>query len=455
LPGLTNYIARVQSVLQTGKPDNELLIYWPIYDIWNNPKGNEITLKVHDIDQWLHPSAFYSQVVNLQKAGYSLDFISDNLLEKASVKEGLISTDNPSSTYHLSSPYKVLIVPASTMMPLGTLQKIIALAQQGATVMVEALPEDVPGLIDVKERRAQLKQLLASIPFADNGIAKMGKGQIILAPNMQQALEQQGIKREALTDAGLKFIRRKAGEDTYYYIVNHTPKAVDQYLPVNASAGAVIIMDPQTGDYGKAASNDAGVKIQLQPGEALILKATKDTTVKAWTYLDKRLTPITLDGTWTLQFTEGGPYKPASVTMPALVSWTTLADTATHSFSGTGVYQQSFTLPAINAKEYVLELGEVHESARVWINGEDAGILWSIPFKTRIGKFLKPGKNEIRIEVANLMANRIKYMDEQKIPWRRYHEINFVNINYTNFDASGWKLQPSGLIGPIVIRPYM
>ncbi|SEW45293.1 Glycosyl hydrolases family 2, sugar binding domain [Chitinophaga sp. YR573] len=456
LPGLTNYITRVQSVLQTGKPDNELLIYWPIYDIWNNPKGNEITLKVHDIDQWLHPSAFYSQVVNLQKAGYSLDFISDNLLEKAAVKEGFISTNDPSSAYNLSSPYKVLIVPASTMMPLGTLQKIIALAQQGATVMIEALPEDVPGLIDVQKRREQLKKLLASIPFADNGVAKMGKGQIILAPDMQQALEQQGIRREALTDAGLKFIRRKAGDDTYYYIVNHTPKTVDQYLPVNASSGTVIIMDPQTGDYGKATTNSTGVKIQLQPGEALILKATsiKD-TLRAWTYLDKSSTPISLDGPWALQFTQGGPYKPAPVTMPALVSWTTLTDTATHSFSGTGVYQQSFTLPATNAKEYVLDLGEVHESAHVWINGQDAGILWSIPFKTRIGKFLKPGKNEIRIEVANLMANRIKYMDEQKIPWRRYHEINFVNINYTDFDASGWKLQPSGLIGPVVITPYM
>jgi hypothetical protein len=449
LPGLTNYITRVQSVLQTGKPDNELLIYWPIYDIWNNPKGNEITLKVHDIDQWLHPSAFYSQVVNLQKAGYSLDFISDNLLNNAVAKDGLISTSD------VASPYKVLIIPASTMMPLGTLKKIIALSQQGATVMIETLPEDVPGLIDVQDRRAELKKLLASIPFADNGVAKMGKGQIILAPDMQQGLEQQGIKREALTDAGLKFIRRKAGADTYYYIVNHTPKAVDQYLPVNAGAGTFIIMDPQTGDYGKAATNNTGVRIQLQPGEAFILKATKDTTLQAWTYLDKSSAPIALDGSWTLQFTGGGPYKPAPVTMPSLVSWTTLSDTMTHSFSGTGVYQQSFVLPAANAKEYVLDLGEVHESAHVWINGKDAGILWSIPFKARIGKFLKPGKNEIRIEVANLMANRIKYMDEQKVPWRRYHEINFVNINYTDFDASGWKLQPSGLIGPVVITPYM
>ena len=31
--GLNNYIARCQSILQAGKPDNELLIYWPVYDV--------------------------------------------------------------------------------------------------------------------------------------------------------------------------------------------------------------------------------------------------------------------------------------------------------------------------------------------------------------------------------------------------------------------------------------
>jgi hypothetical protein len=434
LPGLTNYISRVQSVLQLGQPDNELLIYWPVYDIWNNPKGNEITLKVHDIDQWLHPTPFYSQVVNLQKAGYSLDFISDNLLSKGNAK--------------------ALIIPACTFMPVETLQKIITVAQQGGTVLIEALPEDVPGFGNLEVRRKQFKDLLASIPFAEGGVAKMGKGQIVLAPDMQQALEQLGIKREALTDAGLKFIRRKAGADTYYYLVNHTPKAVDQYLPLNAT-GTVIIMDPQTGDHGKALTGKEGVKVQLLPGEAVILKVTKDITIKNWVYLNQAQAPVVLNGNWQLEFGPGGPFKPAAVQLKDLVSWTTLPDTAARSFSGTGTYQISFTLPTKKAKEYVLDLGEVHESAHVWINGKDAGILWSIPFKTRIGQFLKPGKNEIRIEVANLMANRIKYMDEQKIPWRRYHEINFVNINYTDFDASVWKLQPSGLIGTVIITPYM
>ena len=37
---LNNYIARCQSVLQAGKADNELLIYWPVYDAWSSPRGN-------------------------------------------------------------------------------------------------------------------------------------------------------------------------------------------------------------------------------------------------------------------------------------------------------------------------------------------------------------------------------------------------------------------------------
>ena len=39
IDGLNNYIARCQSVLQAGKADNELLIYWPVYEVWNQAKG--------------------------------------------------------------------------------------------------------------------------------------------------------------------------------------------------------------------------------------------------------------------------------------------------------------------------------------------------------------------------------------------------------------------------------
>ena len=81
-------------------------------------------------------------------------------------------------------------------------------------------------------------------------------------------------------------------------------------------------------------------------------------------------------------------------------------------------------------------------------------MVWSFPFELRLGNYLKAGKNELKIEVANLMANRVRYMDKNNIQWRNYHEINFVNINYKPFDASNWSVMPSGLEGPVKIKIY-
>ncbi|WP_312824893.1 hypothetical protein [Epilithonimonas sp.] len=44
-------------------------------------------------------------------------------------------------------------------------------------------------------------------------------------------------------------------------------------------------------------------------------------------------------------------------------------------------------------------------------------------------------------------------MDQNKIQWRNYHEINFVNIDYKPFDATNWNVQISGLDGEIQLIP--
>lgn len=106
-----------------------------------------------------------------------------------------------------------------------------------------------------------------------------------------------------------------------------------------------------------------------------------------------------------------------------------------------------------NTDDYLLKFDKLYESAKIIVNGQEAGIVWSIPFEINIGKYLKKGKNNIQIEVCNLMANRIRYMDQNKIIWRNYNEINFVNVDYKAFDASKWKVQISGLDGQIQIIP--
>jgi hypothetical protein len=456
--GLNNYITRVQSVLQSGSADNEILVYWPIHDVWSKPEGMEMMIKVHDIDEWLHPTQFYKQSKQLMEAGYSLDFVSDKMLQEASVQEGDIMTAATAPAH------RVLIIPESRYMSVATLERVIQVAKEGATVIVEELPADVPGLHELEERREQLNQLKESLTFTDagNGIRQMktGNGEILLSEDVQKALEYKGIQREALTETGLKFTRRQINDGKYYYLVNHTPKAIDTTIPLNMAAQSVVLMDPQSGNTGLAisstANNRTDVRVQMKPGEALILRATSGQApgMVAWQYLKNAGAPIEVKGDWALRFTQGGPELPAEQKLNQLISWTELPDKKAEAFSGTGEYTITFDLPAKNAEEYVLNLGKVNESARVWLNGQEVGILWSIPFQARVGQYLKPGKNTLKVEVANLMANRIRDMDQKKIEWRKYHEINFVNIDYKPFDASVWKPMPSGLLGPVTLTPY-
>jgi hypothetical protein len=126
---------------------------------------------------------------------------------------------------------------------------------------------------------------------------------------------------------------------------------------------------------------------------------------------------------WQLHLKNGGPQKPGEQQMKSIKPWTSFTDdTATQSFSGTGDYTSSFTIK-YKATDYLLQLDRLYESARIIINGKDAGLIWSLPYELRIGKYLREGKNTIVIEVCNLMANRIREMDLKGEPWRNYHEI--------------------------------
>ncbi|WP_257669677.1 glycosyl hydrolase [Parapedobacter tibetensis] len=459
LYGLNEYITRVQSVLQAGKPDNELLLYWPIHDNWDSANGRMMTFTVHNIDKWLHPTDFYKNVQRLQQEGYAYDFISDNLLSNAEVVDGLIRTSSN------AIPYKMLIVPVTRKMPLETLEKLLDLVRQGATVLFQAVPQDVPGLGDYENRHLRFEALLKTIPFSplEGGIkqASLGKGHILLSTDIVSTLQRHDIVGEQLVQHGLKFVRRKTTDGAYYFIVNHHATTIDTWVPFqSATDHDAMLLDPQNGRFGKVATQTTdgkrGVRIQLHPGEAVILKFynKQDKHMPDWSYIGRNVAEINITDGWRIDFKEGGPQLPPPTEVGPLVPWTDFMDDAYQTFSGVGAYQVTFQLAKVTKDTYLLELEGVHESARVWINGQDAGLAWSIPYRLPIGHLLKKGKNTIRIEVANLMANRIRSMDRAGVEWRKYHEINFVNIDYKAFDASSWKVQPSGLTGTVKIKQY-
>ena len=113
---------------------------------------------------------------------------------------------------------------------------------------------------------------------------------------------------------------------------------------------------------------------------------------------------------------------------------------------GTGVYTTTFQLSAQQAKrQWTIDLGDVRESARVYINNKYVGCAWAVPFLLDCKDALKAGKNTLRIEVTNLPANRIADLDRKGVEWRKMKEINVVDINYKKTTYAGWSPVPSGL----------
>ena len=105
------------------------------------------------------------------------------------------------------------------------------------------------------------------------------------------------------------------------------------------------------------------------------------------------------------------------------------------SYSGAGVYRQSFLLPAgLVGHKLVLDLGRVDASASVRVNGEDAGIRGWAPYRFDITSLVEAGPNELEITVANALANHY----EAFTPGVHVYE---------------WQTE-SGLFGPVRILPY-
>ena len=121
---------------------------------------------------------------------------------------------------------------------------------------------------------------------------------------------------------------------------------------------------------------------------------------------------------------------------------------------GTGTYTTTFRISRKQARQHwLIDLGDVRESARVYINGQFIGCAWAVPFILDCRNTLRKGKNELRIEVTNLPANRIADLDRRGVKWRKFNEINVVDLNYKRTTYEHWAPVPSGLRTPVRLIP--
>lgn len=443
---LNDYVARCQSILQSGQPDNDILLYWPIHDFWQNAGAEPLLphLTVH-AREWFESQPLGQVAEQLWQRGYAFDYVSDRQVAGAKVSGKQIKVPGGN--------YRVVVVPQCHFMPLPTFEKLVTLARSGATVIFAGqLPKDVPGLANLEQRRSRFAQLTKE---AQAG--RVGLGQILIG-QVEAKLNEAGVMRESLVDhADLYYLRRTSAGGRNYFIANRSAQPVNGWIPLASAGAAVELLDPMSGRTGTApiqhGDGVSKVYLQLEPGESIFVR-THNAEVAfgpSWAYRHLQSSGSTIAGSWQVTFLAGGPTLPATFTTSSPADWTKVGGAA-ENFAGTARYSVMFdsVLPAGQAGW--LDLGSLSQSARVKLNGQNYGTLIVRPYRIWVDH-LKPTGNQLEIEVTSTSANAIRYYDREGVSWKNFHDINFVNQDYKPLNAANWPVTPSGLFGPVTLTP--
>ena len=398
-PEFMKYVERCQSFLQWGQPDNDFLVYLPIRDMWKkNPDKLLMQFSIHAMGK-LAPE-FIQTILDIDKAGFDCDYISERLLMGCKMVNGSIETA-------AGTRYKALIIPGSGDMPEQVKAHIEAMKAQGAKIIYGT---------DVNAMNAAAKPETMKTKF------------------------------------GLKAIRRKNPTGYHYFIANLTPNDVYENIIPGVEFKDAMWFDPLTGQRYAAYIDGREIDVQLRSGQSMILQTFNQKLPVAEAlpvYCDTTAVEmdVELNGPWKLSFIEEAPKVNQTFTLDKVQTWESLSD-ETRVTMGTGVYETTVKLKKKDLKDataWKIDLGDVRESARVYINGQYLGCAWSVPYVLDCKNTLKKGKNTIRIEVTNLPANRIADLDRKGVKWRKMEEINVVDINYKKTLYDTWEPMPSGL----------
>jgi hypothetical protein len=346
---------------------------------------------------------------------------------------------------------------------------------------------------------------------------KYGKGKVIWGRSLKEILHEKSIGRDFSfkcdnSQTDLDYIhRRTTGEDIYFIRnKNKTWENVTGIFRVRDKTPEFWF--PETGEMRKCqvwkvVDEGTAVALNLAPEEALfvvfrnnpkgnqIISIEKDGEMRfpeisgknktvnivlnednqfdliAWesgsyeiktadgknksALIEKDPKELEITGKWEVRFPEGWG-APFSALFPSLSSWSENSDDGIKYFSGIASYHKEFELPGdfgLADKQHILDLGEVRLLADVYLNDNHIGILWKPPYCADITKALRPGKNDLVIEVANTWSNRLT--GDARLPEdKRLTRTNIKHVGGPLRKGYLWQDAPllkSGLLGPVKI----
>jgi hypothetical protein len=384
-------------------------------------------------------------------AGYSFDYINGEvLLQRASVEDGRIVLPS-------GMKYRLLVLPQLETMRPEILQKIKELLQAGACVIGPA-PKYSPSLSDYPAADWKV-QALASELWGDQteSVRTIGKGRLFMpATSLQPVLEALNVKPDMRVNSGtpVLFIHRATDEGDIYFISNQSENPVDINPSFRVAGKLPELWNPLTAEIRllpefTCADGVTTVPVRLEGFESsFIIFRKKGTPAKttARNYPVKEVL-ATVSSPWQVDFEKGKRGPEEAVTFPALQDWTESTDPSIRYFSGKAIYTNRITLDKLPQKALYLDLGKVMVMAKVKINGQYVGGVWTTPYRLPVGDFLRKGENLIEVEVVNNWRNRL--IGDASLPEKE--RGTWTNVNPWNADSP---LQSSGLIGPVEIQAY-
>jgi hypothetical protein len=277
---------------------------------------------------------------------------------------------------------------------------------------------------------------------------------------MAQDLEVKYDKKETSID----FIHRTTLDAEIYFVANRKNKSECVNAVFRVSGRQPELWNPVNGkkqmlpEY-KILNGRTHIPLKFAPYDSwLVVFPVKNSADAEQVKVNFAETAKIADigGIWNVQFDKEWLYPTSGLKesekngifqFRELNDWTKHPEQAIKYFSGTAAYTNSFeaTPGMLKNKELFLDLGDVSVSAKVILNGRDLGVVWRKPFRVDISKAVKPGKNELKIEVVNLWPNRL--IGDENLP--EQERKTFTNMRVYKADSP---LLPSGLLGPVILQ---
>ena len=436
------YISTCQKILQNSIPDNDILIYFPIYDYWGNTQdiNNFPDFSYSTFNDWFIKSETGKIANELHSKGYTFDFISDeqinNLTFNKAIESGNIN-------------YKLLVFPRCSNIPLATLNKILELAEAGANIVFAGgLPKDIPGFYKYETKRLKLLDIKYALFVNPN---------ITVAQELSEAYIIKDIQNEEFAAFNIEFIRKVKDKETVYYISNNSNIKIDEYVLLSEKSDQYTFFDPVTNYKGVADKNASGkIRIKISPGQSLFIFCEPNTETPKWIYGDIADKSKIITGKWKVSFPKGIPEISDSFIVDNFYQLNEMLKNEMHYYAGILKYEIKFDFPAEykTSNYHLIDLGELNSSAELIINNIKIGKSWIPPHNFIMHpKIFRKKENTLIININTSDINYLLHTNKTTPTWSNIYRNKLKGINDKPFSVNNYEMEINGLIHDIKIYP--